>query len=156
MKKMIGILFVCFALSGAGPAAAQNPLIMDQFTADPTARVFEGRVYVYPSHDVNCGTNWFCMKDYHVFSSENLVDWTDHGMIVSQEQVAWVDAAQNSMWAEYRTVPLGAFQADLKYHEGGLGVINWFDAENGINYAVAMEKGASEAALVAAAEPFLK
>ncbi len=110
MKKMICILFVCFALSGAGPAAAQNPLIMDQFTADPTARVFEGRVYVYPSHDVNCGTNWFCMKDYHVFSSENLVDWTDHGMIVSQEQVAWVDAAQNSMWAP------DCYEKDGKYY----------------------------------------
>lgn len=31
---------------------AQNPFITDQFTADPTARVFEGRVYVYPSHDI--------------------------------------------------------------------------------------------------------
>jgi hypothetical protein len=31
---------------------ATNPLIMDQFTADPTARVFEGRIYVYPSHDI--------------------------------------------------------------------------------------------------------
>jgi hypothetical protein len=78
---------------------AQNPLIMDQFTADPTARVFEGKVYVYPSHDVNCGTDWFCMKDYHVFSSENLIDWTDHGMIVTQERVAWVDSTKNSMWA---------------------------------------------------------
>ena len=80
-------------------APAQNPLIRDQFTADPTARVFEGKVYVYPSHDVNCGTNWFCMKDYHVFSSENLTDWTDHGIIVSQEKVQWVDSTKNSMWA---------------------------------------------------------
>src|SRR5690625_636949 len=81
------------------PAAAQNPLSVDQFTADPTARVFEGRVYVYPSHDVDCGTDWFCMKDYHVYSSENLVDWTDHGVILDQKDVPWVDATSNTMWA---------------------------------------------------------
>ncbi len=99
MKKAVFILIIGFTLSGVVAAFAQNPLIRDQFTADPTARVFEGRIYVYPSHDVQCGTNWFCMKDYHVFSSENLVDWTDHGVIVDQEKVAWVDASRNSMWA---------------------------------------------------------
>lgn len=78
---------------------AQNPVIMDQFTADPTARVFDNRVYLYPSHDVYCNINWFCMKDYHVFSTENLVDWTDHGMIINQEDVEWVNAKTNSMWA---------------------------------------------------------
>ena len=31
--------------------------------------------------------DWFCMEDYHVFSSSNLTDWTDHGVIVSQEKV---------------------------------------------------------------------
>lgn len=80
-------------------AWGQNPFINTQFTADPTARVFEGKVYVYPSHDVDCGTDWFCMKDYHVFSSENLVDWTDHGVIIHQNDVAWVDSNANAMWA---------------------------------------------------------
>jgi len=80
-----------------GGAHAQNPLIMDQFTADPTARVFDGKMYVYPSHDIlpppGARADWFCMEDYHVFSSENLMDWTDHGVIVSQTNVPWVDAA---------------------------------------------------------------
>ena len=39
------------------------------------------------------------MADYHVFSSENLTNWTDHGMIVSQNKVAWVDSTSYSMWA---------------------------------------------------------
>jgi hypothetical protein len=99
MKKAMFGFFIYCLLWGAGTARAQNPLIRDQFTADPTARVFQGKVYVYPSHDINCGTNWFCMKDYHVFSSQNLVDWTDHGVIVDQEKVPWVNASQNSMWA---------------------------------------------------------
>jgi hypothetical protein len=39
------------------------------------------------------------MKDYHVFSSENLTDWEDHGVIISQESVPWVDSTSYSMWA---------------------------------------------------------
>jgi GH43 family beta-xylosidase len=83
----------------------QNPIIQNQFSADPTARVFNGKVYLFPSHDIpappgkNLRENWFCMEDYHVFSSENLVDWTDHGVIVSQNKVGWVDSTTYSMWA---------------------------------------------------------
>jgi hypothetical protein len=39
------------------------------------------------------------MEDYHVFSSENLTDWTDHGMIVTQNNVPWVRPNSYSMWA---------------------------------------------------------
>lgn len=106
MKKHI--LIVCLAsaviLISSGNSQAQNPFIQDQFTADPSARVFNGKVYVYPSHDILSNETrgrigWFCMEDYHVFSSSNLVDWTDHGVIVSQEKVDWVRADSYSMWA---------------------------------------------------------
>jgi hypothetical protein len=86
-------------------AFATNPLIMDQFTADPTARVFQGRIYVYPSHDIKAPPgykgkpNWFVMEDYHVFSSENLTDWQDHGVILKQTDVPWVDTSAYAMWA---------------------------------------------------------
>ncbi|MCD8165313.1 MAG: family 43 glycosylhydrolase [Bacteroides sp.] len=83
--------------------SAQNPIIRDQFTADPTARVFEGKLYMYPSHDIPSPierlTDWFCMADYHVFSSEDLVNREDHGVIVSQENVPWVATDSYSMWA---------------------------------------------------------
>jgi len=82
---------------------AQNPVIRDQFTADPTARVFNNKVYLYPSHDIvppeGQRQDWFCMADYHVFSSENLTEWTDHGTILSQEQVPWGNPTGYSMWA---------------------------------------------------------
>ncbi len=105
---MRSILFygLLAALAGTGlrPARAQNPFITAQFTADPTARVFDGRVYVYPSHDIPCGSGrgrigWFCMEDYHVFSSANLTDWTDHGVIVTQNKVPWVQPDSYNMWA---------------------------------------------------------
>lgn len=83
---------------------AQNPIIRNQYSADPTARVFGDRVYVYPSHDIFATEGkgrlgWFCMEDYHVFSSANLTDWTDHGMIVTQNKIPWVRPDSYSMWA---------------------------------------------------------
>ena len=104
MKKFL-IFFVLWLGFSAGMLPAQNPIIRNQFTADPTARMFNGRVYLFPSHDIKVpeGTNlrkdWFCMADYHVFSSENMTDWTDHGVIVSQGKVPWVDSTSYSMWA---------------------------------------------------------
>jgi Beta-xylosidase len=97
----IQLLLLLFVLT---TVTAQNPIIRNQFSADPTARVFNGRVYLYPSHDIlgkpgQGRPNWFCMEDYHVFSSDNLTDWTDHGVIVSQNKVAWVDSTTFSMWA---------------------------------------------------------
>jgi len=99
-----GIIIGLAMLISAG-IHAQNPVIRDQFTADPSARVFNGKVYVFPSHDIPTPPekpgrkDWFCMEDYHVFSSENLIDWTDHGVIVTQAQVPWVDSTSYSMWA---------------------------------------------------------
>ncbi len=98
MKKLL-LLALALPLT----VAAQNPIIRDQFTADPTARVFNGKVYLYPSHDIfppeGQRQDWFCMEDYHVFSSENLTDWTDHGVIVTQNKVPWVKPDSYSMWA---------------------------------------------------------
>lgn len=99
MKKLILGLFLSVPLM----AMAQNPIIRDQFAADPTARVFNDKVYLYPSHDIvppaGQRQDWFCMADYHVFSSENLTDWTDHGVIISQERVPWGKLDGYSMWA---------------------------------------------------------
>jgi len=98
-------LLLSFVALGINSLSAQNPIVRNQFSADPTARVFNGKVYVFPSHDIltpegkGLKKDWFCMADYHVFSSENLTNWTDHGMIVSQNKVAWVDSTSYSMWA---------------------------------------------------------
>lgn len=98
------IICICLIFAVFNNAMAQNPFITNQFTADPTARVFNGRIYVYPSHDIPAKpgrgrAEWFVMEDYHVFSSSNLTDWTDHGIIVSQNNVNWVDPTSFSMWA---------------------------------------------------------
>jgi hypothetical protein len=131
--KTVLLFLVFIGLSFTNNLFAQNPLIMDQFTADPTARVFEGKIYVYPSHDIPARpgkgrAGWFVMEDYHVFSSENLTDWTDHGVIVSQNKVDWVDSTMYNMWAPdciyrngkyYFYFPAGAKD---KTRRGGIGV----------------------------------
>lgn len=100
-KTALAILFAVTALA----ASAQNPVISGQFSADPTARVFNGKVYLFPSHDIPGGVQaftgepWFRMQDYHVFSSDDLANWTDHGVIVSQENVPWGKPDGDSMWA---------------------------------------------------------
>ncbi len=99
-KTLLSTFALCLT---ATAVMAQNPIIRDQFTADPTARVFNNKVYLYPSHDIKPPQgqrqDWFCMEDYHVFSSENLTDWTDHGVIVTQNKVPWVRPDSYSMWA---------------------------------------------------------
>ena len=99
-NTLLSTIVLCLTASAV---QAQNPIIRDQFTADPTARVFNNKVYLYPSHDIKPPVgqrqDWFCMEDYHVFSSENLTDWTDHGVIVTQNKVPWVRTNSYSMWA---------------------------------------------------------
>lgn len=101
MKLLVSVACMLLTLLDS---MAQNPFITNQFTADPSARVFNGRVYVYPSHDIPASpgkgrADWFVMEDYHVFSSDNLTEWTDHGVIVTQNKVPWIKADSYSMWA---------------------------------------------------------
>ncbi len=103
-EKILGVGLGFTLLCCTAPfLGAQNPIIRNQYSADPTARVFGERIYVYPSHDiispVEPEREWFCMADYHVFSSDNLTDWRDHGVILSQEKVPWGNPAGYSMWA---------------------------------------------------------
>ena len=102
MKKSL-LTLALFALVG-NMAVAQNPLIKDHFNADPSALVVGDRVYVFPSHDIPAPwdyarKDWFCMADYHVYSSDNLIDWVDHGMILDQKEVPWGNPTAYSMWA---------------------------------------------------------
>lgn len=96
--------FTLLALFTAQVVFAQNPIIRNQYSADPSARVFGDKIYIFPSHDIVAAegkgrAGWFCMEDYHVFSSANLTDWKDHGMIVTQNKVPWVKPESYSMWA---------------------------------------------------------
>jgi len=69
---------------------SRNPIITHIYTADPTARVFDGRIYVYASHDLDDQRN-YDMIDYHIFSSDDMVNWQDHGIGLHVDDIRWAD-----------------------------------------------------------------
>jgi hypothetical protein len=80
-----------------------QPLLKNIFTADPSAHVFDGKIFVYPSHDFEAGIpaddlgSHFGMRDYHVFSMDSVGEpVTDHGVALDIKDVPW---AGRQMWA---------------------------------------------------------
>ncbi|KAF2333703.1 glycoside hydrolase family 43 protein [Flavobacterium daemonense] len=83
--------------------AISNPLVNHIYTADPSAHVFNGKIYIYPSHDIDAGIPFndngdhFGMEDYHVISMENVdAEAIDHGVALHVDDVPW---AVRQMWA---------------------------------------------------------
>ena len=89
------------------------PLIKDLYTADPSAHVFNGRLFIYPSHDIDAGVkpddlgSHFAMRDYHVFSMPTVGgSITDHGVALDIKDVPW---AGRQMWAPDAAVKNGTY-----------------------------------------------
>ena len=84
--------------------AISQPLVKHIYTADPSAHVFNGKIYIYPSHDIendipfdDLGSH-FAMEDYHVLSMDSPEDKNvvDHGIALHVKDVPWAD---KQMWA---------------------------------------------------------
>jgi len=80
-----------------------KPLVTDIYTADPSAHVFNGKIYIYPSHDIDAGIpendngDHFAMNDYHIFSMENIGGKVkDHGVALKTSDISW---AGRQLWA---------------------------------------------------------
>ncbi|MFM7024331.1 MAG: family 43 glycosylhydrolase [Flavobacteriales bacterium] len=72
----------------------------NMYTADPSAHVWaDGRLYVYASHDMEPAQGCDRMDRYHVFSTDDMTNWVDHGEILSASQVSWGRAEGGFMWA---------------------------------------------------------
>ncbi len=77
-----------------------NPFITSIYTADPSAHVWaDGRLYVYPSHDVDPPLGANLMDRYHSFSTSDMVTWRDEGEIVRSSEVPWSGPPGGFMWA---------------------------------------------------------
>ena len=93
--------------------AISQPLVSHIYTADPSAHVFNGKIYIYPSHDIDAGIPFndngdhFGMEDYHVFSMENInAETVDNGIALHVDDVAW---AEKQMWAPDAACKNGKF-----------------------------------------------
>ncbi|MDH4090787.1 MAG: glycoside hydrolase family 43 protein [Cyclobacteriaceae bacterium] len=85
------------------PIPISEPLITHIYTADPSAHVFDGRIYIYPSHDIESNVpqddegGHFDMKDYHVLSMDSIGGpVTDHGVALDIKDIPW---AGRQLWA---------------------------------------------------------
>jgi len=76
---------------------AENPVIQTNFTADPAPLVYRGTVYLFTSHDEDDGTG-FHMLDWKLYSSTDMVNWTEHGTIASLATFPWA-VQSNDAWA---------------------------------------------------------
>ncbi|GAA4318619.1 hypothetical protein GCM10023149_16790 [Mucilaginibacter gynuensis] len=82
------------------PDTLVNPFITHMYTADPSAHVWaDGRLYVYASHDIAPPRGCDLMDQYHVFSTDDMVHWKDHGEILRASDVEWGRPDGGFMWA---------------------------------------------------------
>jgi hypothetical protein len=93
--------------------AISQPLVSHIYTADPSAHVFNGKIYIYPSHDIDAGIPFndngdhFGMEDYHVFSMDSIdAETVDNGVALHVKDVAW---AEKQMWAPDAACKNGKF-----------------------------------------------
>ena len=69
---------------------AQNPFVQTWFTSDPAPMEHNGTLYVYTGHDED-GADFFWMQEWRVYSTEDMVNWTDHGSPLALESFSWAD-----------------------------------------------------------------
>lgn len=97
------LILVSMALAASAlhsSCLAANPFITSIYTADPSAHVWaDGRLYVYPSRDMDPPRGCDLMDRYHVFSTDNMVNWRDEGEILRASQVSWGRPEGGFMWA---------------------------------------------------------
>jgi len=105
--------------------AISQPVVSHIYTADPSAHVFNGKIYIYPSHDIendipfdDLGSH-FAMEDYHILSMNSPLDKkaTDHGEALHVKDVPWAD---KQMWAPDATEKDGNYYLffPAKDHDG--------------------------------------
>ena len=83
---------LCTAVSVQG----QKPIVQTRFTADPAPMVWGDTVFLYTSHDEN-DAEGFHMKDWLLYTSTDMANWTDHGTVASLSDFPW--AADDGAWA---------------------------------------------------------
>lgn len=82
------------------PGTIAKPIITSIYTADPSARVgHDGKLYIYASHDMDPARGCDLMDRYHVFSTEDMVHFTDEGEILRSDDVTWGRLEGGFMWA---------------------------------------------------------
>lgn len=112
---------------------AQRPIIQTKFTADPAPLVYKDVVYLYTGHDEDYapeGMAGFRMKDWLLYTSTDMVNWTDHGPIADLHNFKWADSGngswggyENGAWAPQCVERNGKFYFYCPVQGRGIGVL---------------------------------
>lgn len=99
MKKLLlaSLTAMCAAVM---PSQAQNPIVQTCYTADPAPMVDGDRLYVYIDRDEGVkpdGSEWYVMNEWRVYSTADMVNWTDHGAALPLSTFEW--AQEGTAWA---------------------------------------------------------
>ncbi|WP_372772912.1 family 43 glycosylhydrolase [Mangrovibacterium sp.] len=106
MRKIQILIFV-IAISISQLGWSQNPILKNSdpgflYAADPAAEVYNGKVYVYCSHDQAGSTNFSGMQDYLVLESSDLKTWINHGVVLKPREYSWADGQMNAPDVAYK------------------------------------------------------
>ena len=114
---------LCAALLCAATMQAQDPIIQTKYTADPAPMVYNDTVFLYTSHDEDDAQGYgFKMLDWQLYTSTDMVNWTDHGTIASTKEFAW-RKRDNGAWAQQVVERNGKFYMYCPLHGNGIGVL---------------------------------
>ena len=117
------ILLLCgsCALLNSLNVNAQRPIIQTKYTADPAPMVYNDTVFLYTTHDED-DAEGFKMQDWLLYTSTDMVNWTDHGVVASLKSFDWVKR-DNGAWAEQVVERNGKFYIYCPIHGKGIGVL---------------------------------
>lgn len=102
-------------------AHANMPVVQTRFTADPAPVVINDKVYLYTTHDED-GARGFQMFDWLLYTSDDMVNWQDHGAVASLDDFKYYDG-KNGAWAEQVVAANGAYYMYCPIHGHGIGVL---------------------------------
>src|SRR5262245_29704280 len=89
-KRLATVLTLLVLGICASSARADNPIVQTNYTADPAPVVYDGRLYLYTSHDEDVTVNnFFTMNDWRLYSTVDMVNWTDHGSPAGYKNYSW-------------------------------------------------------------------
>ncbi len=101
MKKLASFSYLTLGIAAflgvSARSQADNPIIRTKFTADPAPLVYDGTVYLYTGHDED-DANAFKMLNWQLYTSRDMVNWTDHGTVASLATFPWA-VQSNDAWA---------------------------------------------------------
>ena len=88
--KMKKTILTTATLAIAMNSTAQNPFVQTWFTSDPAPMVHNDKMYVYTGHDED-NADFFWMQEWRVYSTDDMVNWQDHGSPLALESFSWAD-----------------------------------------------------------------